>query len=425
MRLPTQSLAVWLLALAAGIAAIPPRHSHVSHHPRPKCGGPPVVTPSATTTATTSYSAIATTSSASSTVSSSSSHSSSSSSGDGVPAGTICTALTTVTDTDTVVISTTITPALVTTSTTEFETTTITIITSETLTFSTTSTDFTTQTTTTISTSTATHVSTSTTTVTSAIVTAPAPEGLVPINSQYPPASPTTAMRRLPAQQDTASLTHVPQLFVLPLPETDTFYTVITYTEPPPCTSTLTSTITTSTAVTETIETTLPAETVIATTTSTITTDTTSLDTPASTTLSFSTTSIITELLTEVSLTTTTTTTTTTKTVPNPTPTYYAGCGPDYILSDGPGRSINKLDWGDPRYSTLAEPRSAYECCVACLLRPATCAGAAWYSRRCRATNVFGGTCAPDVPAGIFGFWSGAKTGYAVSNGMCGRWRLG
>lgn len=295
-------------------------------------------------------------------------------------------------------------------------------MTQETLTFSTTSTDYATETDTTTSTSTATATSTVTATTTAAVVTQSAPDSLIPIKSQYPDT--TSAGRR--RSVDYEALTRVPELFVLPAQEVNN-QTFTTYEPTAPCTSTIISTITVSIAVISSTETTLPISTIVSSTISTVTTETTSLLEPASTTESYSTISTLTSTSTIITITTTTSTTTSMRTLPNPTPTYYAGCGPEYLLADINGRHISLLSWGSAGAATLSGPRTAYECCVACLVdRGTTCAGAAWTNNQCKAARVAkGGVCAADQPGPVFNVFGGSvniKNNWAVMNGLCGKW---
>ena len=113
---------------------------------------------------------------------------------------------------------------------------------------------------------------------------------------------------------------------------------------------------------------------------------------------------------------------TSTTTVTLPTPTYYAACGPENILDTVNGEVINSVTWPNG-FRTLGGDanRSAYDCCVACLLAE-NCAGAHW-DRQCFATVLSAGTCDGSLVASRFSTDARPPTGWYVSNSQCGQWQ--
>ncbi|OAG12455.1 uncharacterized protein CC84DRAFT_123378 [Paraphaeosphaeria sporulosa] len=167
-----------------------------------------------------------------------------------------------------------------------------------------------------------------------------------------------------------------------------------------------------------------PVSTVVRKSTSTVTTVTSVLPTPASSTITILTTSTIPSTSTSATTTTVTSTSTTTE-LSGPTPTFYAACADDNILSNVNGQYVDTLYYGPPGGSAmLGQFRTAYECCVACLNTP-NCRGAGWISSSVCIGSTSGtgaATCDGSVIGASFGATSTNNVGWTVSNSGCGQW---
>lgn len=346
------------------------------------------------------------------------------------PPGTACSSQTTLTSTATTILSCTVTPEPMSTCTTEVETTTVTVsVTSgEGSTFHTTTTLYTTQAATTTSTVTTSNTATQTSFVTAAAVTVPAPDGLVPIRSEYPLTGPEGGNSQRQRRAGHADHGGHPLLHRRHIAVTPCIWTVWS-------TATATSTQTYSTT------TTLLVELHVSTVTSTVTTSTFVLGIPASTTITASSTSTIITTTTVLATTTTNVTTATTATLPNPTPTFYAACGEDNMLTtftrDNQPHVISAYSFRQGGTKTVEGPSSAYECCVACLLEADAdagtgrlCGGTAWMVSAGQCVWAGSdlpapeqGQCRPTRQAVEFAVVPGTVADTIASNGACGVWQ--
>lgn len=274
--------------------------------------------------------------------------------------------------------------------------------------FSTTSTFFATTTATESITQTDTVTESFTTDVAPPTSTVAAPAGMTPIRSVYP-----NSAKRAPEDN------------VLKVRQLENRGYVAYHPSDLKCTTTRYKTVTQKTKTHyKTTTSTAKRQTITKKRTSIITSTESVLPSPVSQTETFSTTSTITETSTSTALETTTTSTTTTQTV-GPTPTFYAACGPDNILSQYNGNTVDTLLLADPLGSATLLPNtnSAYDCCVACL-QTSGCAGSGYTPGIC-----FGLTadvqCNGGLSSGTFVARGSSGGGFQVSNSGCGQWKVG
>lgn len=163
--------------------------------------------------------------------------------------------------------------------------------------------------------------------------------------------------------------------------------------------------------------------TVTSTATSTVTTVTSVLPTPASSTVTVESTST----LSSVSIVATTTTLTVTNTateLAGPTPTFYAACSDDNILTNIDGQYVSALYYGNGATGgsmNLGTFTSAYQCCVACL-NNVNCKGAGYIAGSICIGATSQSTCDGSVQGPRFGATGQTNVGWAVSNSPCGQW---
>ncbi|TGO52026.1 hypothetical protein BCON_0149g00140 [Botryotinia convoluta] len=188
------------------------------------------------------------------------------------------------------------------------------------------------------------------------------------------------------------------------------------------CTSTLN--IGSITTITETaaLVTNLATPYVTETSTSTITTTTSMMEEDCSTTLVATEYSTISSTILATS-TTTLTATQTVSEVSGATPTSYAACAANNLISSVHGAPVTQVQFLTSVLSAL-KTNSAYDCCVACQTAAGGCAGSVYLNS---------GTCylaAPGATCGInsiitnkFYTSSSASTAgaFTVSNGLCGQ----
>ncbi|KAM0130349.1 hypothetical protein ACHAPC_006548 [Botrytis cinerea] len=188
------------------------------------------------------------------------------------------------------------------------------------------------------------------------------------------------------------------------------------------CTSTLN--IGSITTITETaaMVTNLATPYVTETSTSTITTTTSVLEEDCSTTIVATEYSTISSIIVATS-TTTLTATQTVREVSGATPTSYAACAANNIISSVNGAPISQVQFLTSVLSSL-KTNSAYDCCVACQTAPGGCGGSVYLnSGACYLTSP-SSTCATNSIV-TNKFWTSSyassSTTLTVSNGMCGQ----
>ena len=269
--------------------------------------------------------------------------------------------------------------------------------------FSTTSILYTTSTFTSTSTDTDTRTATATVTVAPGTSTIPAPAGFTPIKSVFPGAN--TPSKRSPEQRKQKQPAG-PEVHVHDIKK---------------CTSTKYNTVYSTKYRTSTSTAWRPRSTVTRKSTSTMTTVTSVLPTPASSTITVLSTSTISSTSIKGTVTTVTFTSTTTE-LTGPTPTFYAACADDNILTQVNGQYVSALYYAPPMGSeNLGTFATAYECCVACAKKEG-CMGAGWIASSICIGAKMEGTCDGSAIGGQFGAFAGTNPGWAVSNGACGQW---
>ena len=128
-----------------------------------------------------------------------------------------------------------------------------------------------------------------------------------------------------------------------------------------------------------------------------------------------------TDTLTSTSVSTSVTTTTITSTVADvagATPTSYAACAANNIVSSYNGSPIDQGNFFEGYVAALSSD-SPYDCCVACQTYGG-CGGTLFYAGTCYLSND-AGTCDGSVVDAYFYAASGGFTGISVSNGPCGQ----
>ncbi|KAJ1324800.1 hypothetical protein MN608_09504 [Microdochium nivale] len=316
--------------------------------------------------------------------------------------GTVCTTTSTAVESTTETAVETTTPAAVTTITTETETQTTT--TTEDLiasTLTSTSTVFETNTQTDSVTETSTSTVLTTVTATPETTTVQPSPGFVPIQSKYPqqqankrspPAEVANARRGLDSD---------------PVPS---------------CTSTATelTTVTNTATATSTVE--APTPTSTGTETTTFTSTSTVLVTPASSTSTVLQTDQVTTTTT-VTTTETATTTSTTTDFAGPTPTYYAACGPDNILSRYNGGNVDNTRFNSDSIQRYPGVGNGYDCCAACFA-DSNCYLSFYYQGvGCqKLTKRNGFTCDAATVQDSFRANSGTGISLEVYNSNCGQY---
>ncbi|KAJ8069134.1 hypothetical protein OCU04_002808 [Sclerotinia nivalis] len=156
------------------------------------------------------------------------------------------------------------------------------------------------------------------------------------------------------------------------------------------------------------------------TSTSTITTTTSVMLADASTTLISTLISTISSTIAATS-TTTLTTTQTISEISGATPTFYAACGANNVISSFNGQLITQNRFlNNVLAATTAA--SAYDCCVACQTAAAGCAGSLFLGGGACYLSASAGTCDGSVVANYFYTSAGTTSnGFFVSNGPCGQ----
>lgn len=311
--------------------------------------------------------------------------------------GTVCTTTATVSTSVTSTSTITSTPAAVTTTSfsTETDTTTETVE-GNVATFTSTSTVFTTTTEEATSSVTATETDTVTVTSDTPTSTVAASPGFVPIQSVYGDNG-RAQKRGLQARATKFDQHNLP---------------------------TCTSTATESTTVTATSTATSNVEAPTPTSTQTFFTTVTSTSTVATDAETTTTTTVTEPVATTTTVTSTVATTTATSTSTEyvgPTPTAYAACSADNILSEYMGRGINSFNPDNGFEQIPALFASAADCCIACV-NDSNCEGSAYVDGSCYVLTG-GATCDPAASYGAFE--ATAESAFAeLSNSNCGQWRL-
>ncbi|TEY37154.1 hypothetical protein BOTCAL_0528g00010 [Botryotinia calthae] len=188
------------------------------------------------------------------------------------------------------------------------------------------------------------------------------------------------------------------------------------------CTSTLN--IGSITTITETaaMVTNLATPYVTETSTSTITTTTSMMEEDCSTTLVATEYSTISSIIVATS-TTTLTATETVREVSGATPTSYAACAANNIISSVNGAPISQVQFLTNVLSSL-RTNSAYDCCVACQTAASGCGGSVYLNSGACYLSAPSATCATNsIVTNKFytsSYTSSANT-LTVSNGMCGQ----
>lgn len=178
-------------------------------------------------------------------------------------------------------------------------------------------------------------------------------------------------------------------------------------------TSTLTSTHT-APAVTDFITPAVSTATFV----SNVTITSTFVPVDASITLTIFSTSSIYTIIPSTTITTQTVTATLTQFI-GATPTAYAACAPNNIITTYNGASI---DQGDFRYGVLSSftAASAYDCCVACQTAAGGCGGSLYLDGSCNLSTDTG-VCDGSLVAAYFMAGTGDFPGISLSNGPCGQ----
>ncbi|KAH7029576.1 uncharacterized protein B0I36DRAFT_385052 [Microdochium trichocladiopsis] len=133
------------------------------------------------------------------------------------------------------------------------------------------------------------------------------------------------------------------------------------------------------------------------------------------------------ETIITATVTSTTTTTATATTTVAAAQTIYAACQADNVLSSYQGYLVGGT-YGDGTVTFPRGPRSAEECCVACL-NDENCALSAWQltNGQCYMYSLgsaAGGVCDAARRQGRFVTVRNPDYRFAVSNGRCGKWEL-
>ncbi|KAI9719705.1 MAG: hypothetical protein M1828_006138 [Chrysothrix sp. TS-e1954] len=170
--------------------------------------------------------------------------------------------------------------------------------------------------------------------------------------------------------------------------------------------------------VTKTLPAKTTTKTVLATTTSTKTVP----NADASTTVTSTTSTVVTSTATTV--TTTTQTATVTSTDVEASPTIYANCQPNNIISQFNGVNINGVSFPNGILSNTFPVNDAPSCCINCVNAP-NCGGFAWAEGNCILFNDGNGgtTCDPTAVAFQFstGFLGRQQPPSNVGNANCGQ----
>ncbi|APA11060.1 predicted protein [Sclerotinia sclerotiorum 1980 UF-70] len=202
----------------------------------------------------------------------------------------------------------------------------------------------------------------------------------------------------------------------IPIPEISTSYPAFIG-----CTSTIK--IESTTTITETASSTitnLATPYITETSTSTITTTTSVMLADASTTLISTLISTISSTIAATSITTITSTQTVSE-ISGATPTVYAACAPNNVISSFNGQSISQNRFlNNVLAATTAA--SAYDCCVACQKNASGCAGSLYLPGGACYLSSSDGKCDGSVVANYFYTSAGTSANaFSVSNGPCGQ----